>query len=55
MNLDDMVSGKRLLREALTDVRDSYRRCPTSELARMIQQLEAEIAIRRRLPKAQKL
>jgi hypothetical protein len=47
-SLDDVINGRRSLKAALTDLRGSYRQRPTAELARMIQQLEAEIAIRRR-------
>ena len=50
--LDDVINGKRSLKGALADLRDSYRKSPTARRARMIQQLEAEIAIRRRPPKA---
>ena len=46
-SLDDVLNGRRSLKGALADLRDSYRQHPTAELARMIQQLEAEIAIRR--------
>jgi hypothetical protein len=47
-SLDDMIRSRRSLTGALADLRGSYRQRPTGKLARMIQQLEAEIAIRRR-------
>jgi pyrimidine operon attenuation protein/uracil phosphoribosyltransferase len=46
-SLDDVLNGRRSLRSALADLRESYRQRPTAQLARMIQQLEAEIGIRR--------
>jgi hypothetical protein len=39
------------MEEALADLRAKYQKRPTFELARMIQQLAAEIAIRKRPPK----
>jgi hypothetical protein len=41
----------RSMEEALADLRAKYRKQPTFELGRMIQQLEAEIMIRKRPPK----
>jgi hypothetical protein len=39
------------MEEALADLRKKYEQQPNFELGRMIQQIEAEIAIRKRLPK----
>ena len=39
------------MEEALADLRAKYQQQPSFGLARMIQQLEAEIAIRRRPPR----
>ena len=44
------LSERRSLEEALADLRAKYTSRPTSDLERMIQQLEAEIAERRRRP-----
>ena len=49
--LDALIKGRRSLQAALADLRAQYALHPTAELARIIQQLEAEIAIRRRRPK----
>jgi hypothetical protein len=45
------MKGRRSLKSALGDLRAHYQQRPTAELARMIEQLEAEIAIRKRAPK----
>jgi hypothetical protein len=45
------MRGRRSLEAALNDLRIKYEQHPTAEVARMIQQLEAEIAIRKRPPK----
>jgi len=51
-DLDErMGERKRSIEEALSDLRAKYKINPTPELARMIRQLEAEIAIRKRPPK----
>jgi hypothetical protein len=39
------------MEEALADLRKKYEQQPNFELGRMIQQIEAEIAIRKRPPK----
>ena len=44
--------GPRSMDQALVDLRISYEKRPTAALARMIQQLEAEITIRTRVPTA---
>ena len=44
------LSERRSLEEALADLRAKYNGRPTPDLARMIQQLEAEIAERKRQP-----
>ena len=49
--MSDRLNERRSLEEALADLRAQYERRPTGELVRMIEQLEAEIAIRRRPPK----
>jgi hypothetical protein len=50
-DLDErMGERKRSIEEALTDLRAKYKINPTPELARMIRQLEAEIADRKRPP-----
>jgi hypothetical protein len=49
--LDRTIKGRRSMEEALADLRAKYQQQPSFELARMIQQLEAEIAIRRRPPR----
>jgi uncharacterized protein YihD (DUF1040 family) len=45
----------RSMEEALADLRAKYQKQPSLELTRMIQQLEAEIAIRKRPPKPKAL
>ena len=49
----DEVMGerRRSIEEALADLRAKYKIHPTAELARMIRQLEAEIADRKRPPR----
>jgi hypothetical protein len=47
-DLDEATRERRSMEEALADLRAKYEKRPTAELARMIQQLEAEIAIRKR-------
>ena len=42
-----LLQEKRTLDGALADLRDQYEKRPTGDLARMVQQLEAEIAIRK--------
>jgi hypothetical protein len=49
--LDRTIKGRRSMEEALADLRAKYQQQPSFGLARMIQQLEAEIAIRRRPPR----
>lgn len=49
--MSDRLTGRRSLERALADLRAQYEKRPSGELARMIEQLEAEIAIRRRPPK----
>ncbi len=48
---DRLNEQQRSLERALADLRTQYEMRPTGELARMIEQLKAEIAIRRRPPK----
>src|SRR5437588_9747202 len=48
IRIDEVIRARRSLKGALADLRDSYRQRPSAELMRMVQQLEAEIAIRRR-------
>jgi hypothetical protein len=51
-DLDErMGERRRSIEEALADLRAKYKINPTAELARMIRQLEAEIAIRKHSPK----
>jgi hypothetical protein len=50
--LQDVTKRRRSLKGALADLRESYRQRPTAQLARMIQQAKAEIAIRRSPTKA---
>ena len=49
--LDRAIKGRRSMEEALADLRAKYEQQPSFELARMIQQLLAEIAIRKYRPK----
>ena len=51
----ELLTQRRSLEGALADLRVKYEKHPSGELARMIEQLHAEIAIRRRPPKLQKL
>ena len=51
--MSDRLTGKRSMERALADLRAQYEKRPTREFARMIEQLEAEIVIRRRPPKRQ--
>jgi len=46
----DLLTRRRSLQDALADLRAKYEKHPNGELARMIEQLHAEIAIRRRSP-----
>jgi hypothetical protein len=48
---DGLDGHMRSMEEALADLRKKYEQRPSFGLARMIQQLEAEIAIRKRPPK----
>jgi hypothetical protein len=51
-DLDELMGERRRsIEEALADLRAKYKIHPTPELARMIRQLEAEIADRKRPPK----
>jgi hypothetical protein len=45
------LTEQRSLEAALADLRAQYEKRPSGELARMIEQLEAEIAIRKQPPK----
>jgi hypothetical protein len=49
----DGLSKQRSLEGALADLRGKYEKHPGGEVARMIEQLHAEIGIRRRPPKRQ--
>ena len=51
----DGLSKLRSLEGTLADLRAKYEKHPNGELARMIEQLHAEIGIRRRPPKRQNL
>jgi len=46
-SIESMIGSARCLQRALGDLRANYQKRPTATLARMIQQLKAEIAIRR--------
>lgn len=46
--IEKALNERRSLDDALADLTASYNRYPTPELARMIKQLEAEIAERKR-------
>jgi hypothetical protein len=48
--LDEAMRERRSMEEALADLRAKYEKHPSATLARMIQHLEAEIAIRKRPP-----
>ena len=45
--IESIIGGTRSLQRALGDLSANYQKRPTATLARMIQQLKAEIAIRR--------
>jgi hypothetical protein len=49
--LEKALKGRRSMEQALADLRGKYEKQPSFEMARMIQQLAAEIAIRRYTPK----
>lgn len=51
--ITEAMKSRRSMEEGLADLRAKYDQRATAELARMIQQLEAEIAIRKRPPKGQ--
>jgi hypothetical protein len=44
----EAMRERRSMEEALSDLRAQYEKAPTAARARMIQQLEGEIAIRKR-------
>ena len=48
--IEKAMKERRSLHTALTDLRASYQTRPSAELVRMIQQLEAEVAIRKSQP-----
>ena len=43
----DLLLERRTLQDAMADLRAQYEKRPSGDLARMVQQLEAEIAIRK--------
>jgi hypothetical protein len=47
---EEAMRKRRSMEEALADLRATYEKRPSRDLARMIQQLQAEIAIRKRPP-----
>jgi hypothetical protein len=47
-DLDEAMRERRSIEEALADLRAKYEKQPSRDLARMIRQLEAEIAERKR-------
>ena len=49
--MTELLTRRRSLEGALADLRVKYEKHPSGELARMIEQLHAEIAIRRRPPR----
>ena len=49
-DLDEAMRERRSMEEALADLRATYEKRPSRDLARMIRQLQAEIAIRKRPP-----
>jgi hypothetical protein len=51
--IDKAIKGRRSLESALAELEGKYRICPSAELARMMEQLKAEIAIRKRQPNRQ--
>jgi len=48
VSMSERLNEQRSLEAALADLRAEFQKRPRGELARMIEQLEAEIAIRRR-------
>ena len=46
-DLDEVMKQRRSLEEALAEMQASYRRRPSAMLARMIEQLRAELAFRK--------
>jgi hypothetical protein len=51
--IDKAIKGRRSLESALAELEGKYRMRPSAELARMMEQLKAEIAIRKRRPNRQ--
>jgi phosphotransferase system HPr-like phosphotransfer protein len=51
--IDKAMKGRRSLESALAELETKYRTRPSAELARMMEQLKAEITIRKRRPKPQ--
>jgi hypothetical protein len=51
--IDKAMNGRRSLENALAELEAKYRTRPSAELARMMEQLKAEIAIRKRRPNPQ--
>jgi hypothetical protein len=49
--MPDRLTEQRSLEAALADLHAQYEKRPNGELARMIEQFDAEIAIRKRPPK----
>jgi hypothetical protein len=47
-DLNEAMRERRSIDEALADLRATYEKRPSRDLARMIQQLQAEIVIRKR-------
>ena len=50
--IEKAIKGRRSLESALAELEAKYQKRPTPELARMKEQLKAEIAIRRQRGKA---
>jgi hypothetical protein len=47
-DIDEVMKQRRSFERALADMEANYQRRPSAALARMIEQLKAELAIRRR-------
>ena len=51
--IDKAMKGRRSLESALAELEGKYQMRPSAELARMMEQLKAEIAIRKQRPTRQ--
>jgi hypothetical protein len=47
-DIDEVMKARRSLQQALAEMEANYQRRPSATLARMIEQLKAELAIRKR-------